>query len=938
VSPADRASAELPRRYGKYELLERIGEGGMAEAYRARLPGAAGFEKILVIKRILPHLAKNERFLQMFVNEAKLAARIQHQNVVQVFELGETELGELFMAMEYVQGHDLRAILEMAAERVLRIPVWFSLHAMMQALTGLAHAHELVDEEGRPLGVVHRDVTPSNVFVSYLGEVKLADFGVAKAINQLHAPGPSDTLGGQLKGKTSYMPPEQIQGIPLDPRADVFSAAVVLWELLTQRRLFGGRGDFEIMLAICEEPRPLPSRFNPSVPPELDAIVLRALEPDREHRFPTARAFHAALLEVMSWLRPRLLPSDIQHVVEVLAGRRPSDPVLGADVGVGEEPIPLTVRRRSSAPPSPEGATDAVPRLRRSSAPPLSAWSAPTKTQPARELGGSGGGGMNPPAGAIAPLYAPAKARATPPPAPRDQEEEDGWSDTSADPWGSEGRTVQEAWVADAKIAAANPADADLSLERATTVPPPGWDDPPREPEDPRDLDNPVDAALRAREVSARAGSGSGAAARAPIDRMASEGWSVDASEAPVPWPGMGQRPLSPGRPTELAGPPQPRRAPEVWESGAAPAVLDPSAGWPAPGPLPRSPSSADRFGAPSPASRPAIPAATTGSGELPRWAPETAPSQPGSAPYFGPHPFFARTADGTARGPLDYSVLVSLCEARSPPVIEVSPDGDHWYDLSRFAFLAGLDAFLPERSPLKNVTTMGVLEETSLVHVFAKLGANQATGRLMVMTGSNLSVRRELVLTRGALAYVFADRSDLHLPTIALRREMVTRDRLDAAVHYSLLEQVPFDEGLRKAIGSRSTRYRGLLFRERLAEMFRWRQGKFAFDASLVEPPPFGTIAPSVLQPLFDMVTRCYDIQELHAKLAPFMGAKLAPTTGFEWVLRDLDLGRALEGVAHRLREGKSIGQLVRRAPDQELPFLAIGYILLESGALVRA
>lgn len=288
-------------------------------------------------------------------------------------------------------------------------------------------------------------------------------------------------------------------------------------------------------------------------------------------------------------------------------------------------------------------------------------------------------------------------------------------------------------------------------------------------------------------------------------------------------------------------------------------------------------------------------------------------------------------------RGPLDYSVLVSLCEARTPPVLEVSPDGDHWYDLSRFAFLAGLDAFLPERSPLKNVTTMGVLEETSLVHVFAKLGANQATGRLMVMTGSNLSVRRELVLTRGALAYVFADRSDLHLPTIALRRELVTRDRLDAAVHYSLLEQIPFDEGLRKALGSRSTRYRGLLFRERLAEMFRWRQGKFAFDASLVEPPPFGTIAPSVLQPLFDIVTRCYDIQELHAKLAPVMGAKLQPTPQFEWVLRDLDLGRALEGVAHRLRDGKSIGQLVRRAPDQELAFLAIGYILLESGALVR-
>ncbi|MFO0727379.1 MAG: protein kinase [Myxococcota bacterium] len=886
MTSAEKATAELPRRYGKYELLERIGEGGMAEAFRARLPGAAGFEKILVIKRILPHLAKNERFLQMFVNEAKLAARLQHQNIVHVFELGETDSGELFMAMEYVQGHDLRAILEMAAERVLRIPVWFSVHAMMQALNGLAHAHELVDENGRPLGVIHRDVTPSNVFVSFLGEVKLADFGVAKAINQLMAPGPSDTQGGQLKGKTSYMPPEQIQGLSLDPRADVFSAAVVLWELLTQRRLFGGRGDFEIMLAICEEPRPEPSRFNSAVPPELDAIVLRALEPDRERRYPTARAFHEALLEVMTWYRPKLLPADVRHVVEVLAGRRPSDPVLGADIpsepSSADEPIPLTVRRRSSAPPAPgieDGPTEVRTRPRGSSSPPSGpVWTQPTKTQ--------------------------ARSHSA--------------TDTA---WAGE----TDAWRTADEDAAWDEGEAVLAAPLSSS-PPPG--PPEAGPPPPR-------TAMAPRNV---------------IEAPAS--WSVDASQAPLPWPGMSARAREPGRPTELAAPPQ-KRTP-------SPRPIDPSGGWPVPAaPRPGSASGseadrrgagghrtptgsdrADRFGPPAKGwvGRAIPPQATTVTEELPRWEAETTPSQPGSGPYFGPHPFFTRGEDGQVRGPLDYATLAAMLEQGAAAIVEVSPDGDTWYDRTRFAFLAGLDAFLPERAALRNVTTMGMLEEQSLVQVFAKLGLNQATGRLMVMTGSNLSVRREIVLTRGALAYVFADRTDLNLPTIALRRELISRDRLDAAVHMALLEQIPFDEGLRRALGSRSTRYRGILFRERLVEIFRWRQGKFAFDASFVEPPPFGTIAPSVLGPLFELVTRCYDIQELRAKLSTVLGARLGPSSHFDWALRDLDLGRTLEGAAHRLGEGKTIGQLIRRSPDQEMEFLALAYVLLESEALVRS
>jgi serine/threonine protein kinase len=329
----------FPRRYDRFELLEKIGEGGMAEVFKARLPGVAGFEKILVIKRILPHLARNERFVKMFVNEAQIAARLLHHNIVQVSELGQTDSGELYIAMEYVPGLDLRGILRNAARRLIRIPVWFTTHSLAQICGGLSHAHELTDSQGNITMVIHRDVTPSNVFISSTGDVKLADFGIAKAVGQV-----SETRSGQLKGKISYMSPEQLHGETLDPRADVFSAGVVLWECLTQRRLFGGRPDFETMLAICEGEREPPSKYNPKIPPSLDQATLQALEPDRNLRMASARLFQERLLQVMPEIRPALLPGDLRHVMDVLSGKTEPHPEFGAD-------LPGEKQRRSASEP-----------------------------------------------------------------------------------------------------------------------------------------------------------------------------------------------------------------------------------------------------------------------------------------------------------------------------------------------------------------------------------------------------------------------------------------------------------------------------------------------------------------------------------------------------------------------------------------------------------
>lgn len=343
----------FPIQYGKYELLERIGEGGMAEVFRARLPGAAGFEKILVVKRILPHLASKPDFVRMFVDEAKLAAKVQHQNVVQVFELGEAEGGELYMAMEYIPGVDMRRLLVNARDRKLRIPVWFVLHTVSEVLSGLAYAHELCDTDGKPLHVVHRDVTPGNIFVSYQGEVKLADFGIAKAAGRV-----SETEAGQVKGNAPFMSPEAIYGRTLDPRADVFSAGVVLWAALALRLPFEGGSNYETAKLVCESKREPPSKFNPHVTAELDAVSLQALEIDRGRRIPSAREFQARILEILSRIRPKLLPQDVRGVVDVLLGRRAPDHEFRDPPRPPVELPRLTAPQTPSAPPplSPQSA------------------------------------------------------------------------------------------------------------------------------------------------------------------------------------------------------------------------------------------------------------------------------------------------------------------------------------------------------------------------------------------------------------------------------------------------------------------------------------------------------------------------------------------------------------------------------------------------------
>ncbi len=295
--------------YGRYQLLKKLATGGMAQIYLARQAGLEGFEKLVVVKRILPHLAENDDFITMFLDEARIAARLNHPNIVQIFDLGAQD-DTFFIAMEYIHGEDVRRVWKQAERLGSNIPLPLILRMVIEACNGLDYAHKKADQSGRPLNIVHRDISPQNILVSFEGHVKVVDFGIAKAADQATV-----TKSGVLKGKYSYMSPEQASGEPLDCRTDTFALGVVLYELLTGARLFKRSNDIQTLNAVMECKVDPPSMLSARSPPELDAIVMKALARKREDRYAEARLLGAALEE---FLLSRKLPSSTAHLAAYL--------------------------------------------------------------------------------------------------------------------------------------------------------------------------------------------------------------------------------------------------------------------------------------------------------------------------------------------------------------------------------------------------------------------------------------------------------------------------------------------------------------------------------------------------------------------------------------------------------------------------------------------
>jgi serine/threonine protein kinase len=313
-------------RFGPYQLIDRVAVGGMAEVFKAKRAGVEGFEKVVALKRILPHLSENKEFLDMFVDEAKMVAGLTHPNIVPIFDLGRIEKS-YYIAMEYVHGRDLRTIMRRARDKGLRMPLDLSLRVVGQVCAALEYAHRKKDERGQPMQIVHRDVSPQNILVAFEGDVKLVDFGIAKAATKA-----SNTDRGALRGKLLYMSPEQAWGRPIDRRSDVFSLGIVLYEMVTETKPFVGAGTEVSILELVRQCVITPAReINPRVPEPLDRVIMKALAREPDERYQDAGQMQRGLERFLRE-RPPVSARDLARFLELLFDRAERED------GVGEHP------------------------------------------------------------------------------------------------------------------------------------------------------------------------------------------------------------------------------------------------------------------------------------------------------------------------------------------------------------------------------------------------------------------------------------------------------------------------------------------------------------------------------------------------------------------------------------------------------------------------
>lgn len=319
--------------FGQYVIEEHVATGGMAQVYKARMLGLEGFQKTVAIKRILPHLSSNEDFVTMFVDEAKLAAQLNHPNIIHIYDLGKID-GSHFIAMEYIEGRDLRSILDDCRRRDVRVPVPLALYIATLLASALDYAHKKRDFDNRDLGLVHRDVSPQNVLISSAGEIKLCDFGIAKAASKA-----SHTHAGALKGKLQYMSPEQAWGKDIDHRSDIFSLGLVLYEMLTANKVFAGDSELSILEQARNPDVAAPSEVVPGIPADVDRITLKALAPERGDRYQTALDF---LRDCEAVLKSNGWEPDTAALVAFIDELASGAAISGLAAGAGAPPPPGT--------------------------------------------------------------------------------------------------------------------------------------------------------------------------------------------------------------------------------------------------------------------------------------------------------------------------------------------------------------------------------------------------------------------------------------------------------------------------------------------------------------------------------------------------------------------------------------------------------------------
>ncbi len=326
-------------RFGQYTLQEKIAVGGMAEVWKARMRGVEGFQKTVAIKKILPHMGDNADFVSMFIDEAKLAAQLSHPNIIHIYDLGKIGR-DYYIAMEYVEGKDLRSILNAARRRSLSLPLGLALLIAARLASALDYAHRKRDFDDRELGLVHRDVSPQNVLITFEGDIKLCDFGIAKAVSKAN-----QTQMGALKGKLQYMSPEQAWGKNVDARSDIFSLGAILFEMLTGERLFPGDSEMSILEAVRDGRTRRARSVLPSVPPEVDELVEKALAQDPAQRYQSASEMQGRIETVLHGLKPMPSHTDLAAYMHRLLSTDAADAV--------PEPLDALVPELPAPPPMP---------------------------------------------------------------------------------------------------------------------------------------------------------------------------------------------------------------------------------------------------------------------------------------------------------------------------------------------------------------------------------------------------------------------------------------------------------------------------------------------------------------------------------------------------------------------------------------------------------
>ena len=301
---------ESEKKFGRYEIIEELATGGMARIYKA----STSANRIYSLKKILPDFSKNEEFIHMFLQEAKISLNLKHPNIIRVYDFGQVE-ESYYLAMEYIFGQNLGAILKKSVTSKIHIPIPIASYLILECCRGLDYAHSLTDSFGNNIGVIHRDISPPNILVSYNGEPKILDFGIAKAVSVAQA---RVTRSGVLKGKFSYMSPEQARGEDLNPQSDVFSLGIVFWELLSSQSLFYSKDELETLERVRKANVKAPSKIRKSVPRELDKIVLRALDPKLKKRFSSCREFAEAISQFMDKNYPHTDQRDVAKFMRLL--------------------------------------------------------------------------------------------------------------------------------------------------------------------------------------------------------------------------------------------------------------------------------------------------------------------------------------------------------------------------------------------------------------------------------------------------------------------------------------------------------------------------------------------------------------------------------------------------------------------------------------------